>query len=107
MVFLQADFFPLPLNLSSTSSQRERQIDFEKYRSFLIQILNFPSSQTGRLVFYRNTIKMGQPSFAASNAIIYVTYGFFLCVKLLLTRHLCLMKERGQDEKNKNHSELT
>lgn len=24
---------------------------------------------------------MGQPSFAASNAIIYVTYGFFLCVK--------------------------
>jgi hypothetical protein len=25
---------------------------------------------------------MGQPSFAASNAIIYVTYGFFLCVKL-------------------------
>jgi hypothetical protein len=26
--------------------------------------------------------KMGQPSFAASNAIIYVTYGFFLYVKL-------------------------
>jgi hypothetical protein len=30
---------------------------------------------------------MGQPSFAASNAIIYVTYGFFLCVNSISNLH--------------------
>jgi hypothetical protein len=45
----------------------------------------------------KNRNQMGQPSFAASNAIIYVTYGFFLCVKLKLAATL----EKKKEEKGK------